>query len=197
MTRPEKRREIMQAAEKLFAGRRFHEITLDQVACQARVGKGTIYRYFKDKEDLFFQTAMDGLDHMRDLLLEQVPREAPFGQQLLLMCSEIGRFYRKRGRLFHMIHHHEGRLRAREQEMRHKWWERRMELVGAATEILERGVKQGSLRSDIPADQLARFLLGMLRTRWREYMHHPELKPSLQTVVDLFLQGARPQGPAE
>jgi len=43
--------------EKLFTSRRFHKITVDDVAQAAQVGKGTIYRYFQNKDDLFSQTA--------------------------------------------------------------------------------------------------------------------------------------------
>ena len=38
-----KERRIMEAAERLFTSRRFHEITLEEVAQAAKVGKGTIY----------------------------------------------------------------------------------------------------------------------------------------------------------
>ena len=71
-TRPDKRLAIMQAAESLFTSRRLHEITLDDVAREAQVGKGTIYRYFQDKDDLFFQTATQGFDELCDLLQQRV-----------------------------------------------------------------------------------------------------------------------------
>ena len=40
MIEQDKRQRIMQAAEKLFSSRRFHEITTDDVAREAKVGKG-------------------------------------------------------------------------------------------------------------------------------------------------------------
>ena len=57
MTNSDKRQQIMQAAERLFLGKRFHEVTTDEVAREAHVGKGTIYRHFKTKDELFFETA--------------------------------------------------------------------------------------------------------------------------------------------
>jgi AcrR family transcriptional regulator len=48
-----KRADILQAAAKLFAGRPFHEVKLDDVAADAKVGKGTLYIYFASKEALF------------------------------------------------------------------------------------------------------------------------------------------------
>ncbi len=68
----DKRQQIMLAAERLFLGRPFHEVTTDQVAHEAHVGKGTIYRYFKSKDDLFFETAHRGFDELCELLHREV-----------------------------------------------------------------------------------------------------------------------------
>jgi hypothetical protein len=55
----------------------------------------------------------------------------------------------------------------------------------------------GQIRADLPADILAEYLLGMLRTRSWELEDRPESQRKLPSVVDLFLNGAslpsRPQ----
>lgn len=43
---------ILGAGEQLFGTRRYDEITMEEVARQAGVGKGTLYRYFSGKEAL-------------------------------------------------------------------------------------------------------------------------------------------------
>ena len=55
MQRPNdaKRESIVKAAAGLFASRPFHEVTLDEVAASAKVGKGTLYTYFDSKEAIF------------------------------------------------------------------------------------------------------------------------------------------------
>ncbi|MCD6496685.1 MAG: TetR/AcrR family transcriptional regulator [Deltaproteobacteria bacterium] len=50
MKQRDKKQEIMNAVEHLFRNRRFHEVTLDEVAKEAQVGKGTIYRFFSDND---------------------------------------------------------------------------------------------------------------------------------------------------
>jgi len=47
------RQRIVDAAARLFAVQRFHEVRMEDLAAEAEVGKGTIYRYFHDKEDLY------------------------------------------------------------------------------------------------------------------------------------------------
>ena len=48
----DKREQIMQAALALFAERGYHGTPVSLIAERAKVGSGTIYRYFKDKDDL-------------------------------------------------------------------------------------------------------------------------------------------------
>src|SRR5262249_22995476 len=44
---------ILDAAGALFGRLRFHEVRMEDIAADAGVGKGTLYRYFKDKEELY------------------------------------------------------------------------------------------------------------------------------------------------
>jgi AcrR family transcriptional regulator len=55
MQRPDegKRQRIADTAARLFASRPFHKVRLDDVAAAAGVGKGTVYIYYKSKEDLY------------------------------------------------------------------------------------------------------------------------------------------------
>ena len=45
---------ILDAAEDLLAQKSLKEVTLAQIADQANVAKGTVYYYFKNKEDILF-----------------------------------------------------------------------------------------------------------------------------------------------
>jgi TetR/AcrR family fatty acid metabolism transcriptional regulator len=49
----EQAEKILAAASRLFGGQRYHEVRMDDVAAEAEVGKGTLYRYFHDKEELY------------------------------------------------------------------------------------------------------------------------------------------------
>ncbi len=53
--RTEKEIAIILAASEVFSENGFYQTTVEEVAKKAGIGKGTIYLYFKDKEDLFAQ----------------------------------------------------------------------------------------------------------------------------------------------
>lgn len=190
MARASKSQQIMQAAEKLFTSRRFHEITMDDVAREAGVGKGTIYRYFHDKDDLFFQTAMAGFDELCELLGRHVPGQACFSEQLLIACRQISGFFAYRQQLLRMIQTEDGRMPWCQGEMHERWMTRRKRLVAALAEMIRKGVSEGEVREDIPAEVLASFLMGMLRTRGRDLGDMPADMRQYEIVVELFCCGA-------
>ena len=188
----DKRRRIMRAAEQLFTSRRYHEITTDDIAREAKVGKGTIYRIFQDKDDLFFQTAAMGFEELCRLL---EPSRSSQGldlrDELVQACQRIGEFYAHRRQLFRMMQSEEGRMPWCRGKLRQQWHERRRHLIETVAAILRRGADRGQLRRDVEATALASVLLALLRTRWRELVDEQgEPALSYEQLVDLFLHGA-------
>ncbi len=55
---------ILGVATRAFDGKDFHEVLTDEIAATAGVGKATLYRYFRTKEDLYFATLMRGFDEL-------------------------------------------------------------------------------------------------------------------------------------
>jgi AcrR family transcriptional regulator len=186
--RQSKRDQIMMAAEQLFTNRRFHEITLDQVARAAGVGKGTIYLHFADKDDLFFQVATSGFSQLCEIVERGAVAGGPFHENLLAVCRQISVFFQRRRQLLRMMQTEDGRMAREHGAMRERWLTHRRPLVAALGKILAAGVREGVVREDVPPEALASFLLGMLRTRAREMEASDDI--SLDVVVRLFLFGA-------
>lgn len=190
MEQQDKRQMIMQAAEKLFTTRRFHEITLEEVACEAKVGKGTIYRYFQDKDDLFFQTAHWGMDELCELIRSKVPATDCFSSQLVDVCRLTTDFFERRRESFRMMQAQEDHVGLSTGPLYDRWLEHRKALVAAVAAVVQKGMDEGVLRPDVPADVQANFLMGMLRTRTRDLREAEAKYRSHQMVVEMFLHGA-------
>jgi AcrR family transcriptional regulator len=69
----DKRRRILDAALKVFAERGYEGTTVPQVAHAAKVGTGTLYRYFADKQALVNQVYRDAKLRLRAALLDDAP----------------------------------------------------------------------------------------------------------------------------
>lgn len=62
----DKRRKILEAAASIFSKMGFNKARIQDIAKLAGVGDGTIYQYFKNKEEILFSLP---IDHTRDLIL--------------------------------------------------------------------------------------------------------------------------------
>lgn len=62
----ERKLKILKSAVQSFAASGFHISDIDKIAKNAGVGKGTLYRYFQNKEDLFFESVKYCMDEMYD-----------------------------------------------------------------------------------------------------------------------------------
>jgi AcrR family transcriptional regulator len=80
----ETRRQIAEAARRLFAENGFERVTVAAVAAAADVSEATVFNYFPSKEDLFYS----GLEAFETALLEAI-RERPAGESFL---TAFGRF---------------------------------------------------------------------------------------------------------
>lgn len=65
-----KRNEILIAATKLFAVKGFENTTLDEIAEASEFGKGTLYNYFQNKEDILKATLENILEDYSKMLSE-------------------------------------------------------------------------------------------------------------------------------
>src|SRR5689334_1662479 len=59
----DKYQKIIQAATKLFAGKGFYNAKVSDVAKEAAVADGTIYLYFKNKDDLLISIFEESMDN--------------------------------------------------------------------------------------------------------------------------------------
>jgi len=71
----DKRERILEAAVKVFARNGFHATRVSEVAKAAGVADGTIYLYFKSKEELLFSLFEDRIDKLLVYMREELPKK--------------------------------------------------------------------------------------------------------------------------
>jgi AcrR family transcriptional regulator len=94
---------MLDAAARLFGAQRFHEVRMDDIAAQAEVGKGTLYRYFNDKEELFLALVERSSQQLLTYLLAEVERGDGPRAKLEAVAASIVKFFDERPHLFDLI----------------------------------------------------------------------------------------------
>ncbi len=178
------RDQIVAAALDLFLDRGI-DVPLDEIATVARVGIGTLYRRFPDRNTLIRAVAYEGLHRIVDIA-HAVWREEPDGWQAL--CRFLHRCVEMRlGALQSAIEprlHDDVRaapeLRTIRQEL--------IDLIDRMTTLAK---ADGALRLDVGTDEV-----GLLMTLQIYVPPDTPKEPAVRRVVDIMLDGLRNSVPS-
>lgn len=77
-----RKQDIIKAATQSFSSFGYKATTMDQVARLANVGKGTIYTFFKNKEELFNDIITTLIDDMENEAIQAISPEKSFKENL-------------------------------------------------------------------------------------------------------------------
>ena len=98
-----KEQRIIAAAEQIFAKHGYEKATVDEIIALADVGKGTLYKYFGNKEQLFYQLVCK----KNELFVERLDAAVAHGQdlehKLLAFFTEMIAFYKANAALWQII----------------------------------------------------------------------------------------------
>ena len=149
----QRRNDIIDAAEKVFFSRGFESATMDDVAALAELSKGTLYLYFKSKEDLQFAIFMRGSDILMKMMEDNLSKERNGYQRLLELAESFIRFSREYRNYFSLFMYYEGsRMEALNIDQEQlQIYLREQSPLALVTQQVSLGIQDGSLRGDLPA----------------------------------------------
>lgn len=176
---------ILQAAVELFTERDFHQVLMDDVAERAEVGKGTVYRYFPTKEELYFATIFEGWDQLAKELEAVVQQHGPLQKTLEHVTRRVLSYFWHRRQFVTLIHRLENNI---DGEGQADWQRRRDNIVGVFVDILSKGVETQTLSSG-QMRLITEMYLGMLRSIILYRGNHDTPDTMAPLAVQLFLDG--------
>ena len=176
---------ILDVAARLFAGHRFHEARMEDIAAAAEVGKGTIYRYFKDKEELYLALLERAACGISQRLRRETESAETVRERLEGVIQAILGYFDENPHLFDLIQHAEAMSRPQALVSWQRW---RDEVNDMVRQIFVEARESGAFAVADP-ELAALLLLGGLRSvlRFGSKPHAPDLG---RRIADLLLQGA-------
>jgi AcrR family transcriptional regulator len=175
---------ILRCAAEVFSQRPYHEVLTDEISGRLKMGKGTLYRYFPSKEELYFATLVDGLQGMQDALDAVLAPPRPLERTIEALTSTIIGYFWQRRDFFVLLHRHETKFNPSE---RVEWEQRRETVVARVADRI--AAELGRTRLD---PRLAvEMLFGMIRSAclYRDDAARPDDLARL--VTRTFLGGVR------
>ena len=136
-----RRDEILRAATDLFSEKGYHEVTMEEIAEEMGVSKGTIYNYFSSKENLYLEILKESFEAIEELLHEEIENSDPATLKLRKLLATIFTFYRRNLKVLRILSRDETHLLKEHFELTEKWRSRRVRLY---ERIIEKGIDEGS-----------------------------------------------------
>ena len=186
-----KRDAILRAAIDIFAERGYFNAQVADVARAAGVAAGTVYLYFKSKDDLlisiFERSMRDGLSRGREAVANLAD---PPERLRRLARGHLARLGSDRN--LAVVFQVELRQSTKFMERFSSTLLR--DYLGLIREAIADGQRQGIFRADIKPTSAAKMLFGALdemATNWILSKRRYSLEAEADEVVDFFLHGAR------
>ena len=180
---------ILEAAVKVFARQGFYQSTVAQIAKEAGVADGTIYLYFKNKDDILVNFFHYKTKQVFERFRAEVNKaESGLDKLRNLIRRHLTEFQRDRDMaiLYQVGTHQIDRLAEDQIREMSKMYQ---DLV---SEIVEAGQQEGSIRKDIYVGLVKRFILGGVDEVINTWLHSDndyDLVSMADPLVELFVRG--------
>jgi TetR/AcrR family fatty acid metabolism transcriptional regulator len=180
---------ILEAAVTVFAEQGFFQSTISQIAREAGVADGTIYLYFKNKDDILVQFFNYKTKLVFERFREEVDKAGSAREKLLnLIRRHLGEFQQDRNMavLYQSETHQINRMaEAQIREMAKMY-------LDIVSEIVEMGQQENIIRKDLYVGLVKRFILGAVDEVINTWIHangQYDLVSMADPLVDLFMKG--------
>jgi AcrR family transcriptional regulator len=179
------RERILKSAAELFADREFDPVLIDEVAAHAGVGKGSVYRQFKSKEELYAAAVIDGFAELQREIRTALAGCTSMREQLATIVRHTVRFFWTRRQFFALLRDPKALPPSQERQYRAQ----RNDLSRLISGVLDEAVRRGAMRPGFDTRIAAEALLGMVRGINRYGREYTTPDRAVDIVTSIFLDG--------
>lgn len=187
-----KRNKILEASVKVFVRKGYYRTQMEDVAREAGVAKGTLYLYFKSKEELFsaffesiFEQGLFNLTKIKKMPVNAIEKLRKFAKNQLEFCEKSMDLFMMISRESHQL---DKTLKA---EYKQKLMKKYKEIINSLSEIVKQGIKEKLIK---PIDIVLSSLIftGIIESavfKNVEFGKRVKLTKQLPMIMNIFLSG--------
>ncbi len=183
------RQKILEAALQVFSSRNYHDATVEEIARIAEVGKGTVYRYFKSKEDLYKQMIDEKLDELNSKIQKIIASQQDVMDIIWQCVTVYMQFFEQNRGLYRLI------LRDDAHSGGSKYLRRALRNLNPLRRKLLEAAKNGRfkpLNFETAFYGFMGFIHGVVQ-KWLDHNCNYSLLSEVPVVSEILLRGVIPQ----
>lgn len=182
----EVKEKIVQAAITTFSKYGYDKTRMDDIAKSANLGKGTLYLYFKSKEELFYAISENSIKELKEQLSKLFSKKED-------LVHDAEKFYDQYRNLIHDSEKVSFEIIAessRNPKLRKALYEQRMKVYDIVIDYLRRQIEKGFFRKDMDVNAIASGLValydGLTISKLLGISEHYNKKTWTQTIRAIF-----------
>ncbi|RMD94084.1 MAG: TetR/AcrR family transcriptional regulator [Calditrichaeota bacterium] len=190
MAKDNKRERILKAAVKVFAQRGFYNSRVSEIARHAGVADGTIYLYFKNKDEILISIFEEEMEKFINHVKKELQSTDNALKKIHKFIRAHFRFVKKHPKLAQVL---QLELRQSNKFLKEYTGTKLKEYLNLLASLIEEGQEQGIIRKDIHPSLAKHMLFGAmdeLSTHWvllkgKKY----DLEETAGQIADIFIKG--------
>lgn len=178
----------IEAAAQAFAEKGFHGATTHDIAAEMGIKQGSLYYYFKSKEQALQEVCEYGFENYVQQMEKICAKAQPFEAKMQMIITSHLTTYRQKNNAM-KVHNDQRLYLPKERRQRLKELGTRYRQMLENT--LQEGVQADTIRADIDTHFVAYSIIGMCNS-WGAYLVRDEsldLFDTIQQCADLVLRG--------
>jgi TetR/AcrR family transcriptional regulator, repressor for uid operon len=182
----EVKEKIVQAAITTFSKYGYDKTRMDDIAKSANLGKGTLYLYFKSKEELFYAISENSIKELKEQLSKLFSKKED-------LVHDAEKFYDQYRNMIHDSEKVSFEIIAessRNPKLRKALYEQRMKVYDIVIDYLRRQIEKGFFRKDMDVNAIASGLValydGLTISKLLGISEHYNKKTWTQTIRAIF-----------
>ncbi len=186
----DKRKRILRSAVKVFAQKGFYNSKIAEIAKNARVADGTIYLYFKNKDEILISIFEEEMAKFITEAQNEIDSESTVIKKIERFVYTHLNFVKKNPKLAQVL---QLELRQSNKFIKEYTGSKLREYLNLIGDLIEEGQRQGVIRQDIQPGVAKRALFGALdeiATHWVLLKNSKyDLEQSAKQIAEIFIRG--------
>ena len=185
--------QIQEAAEKLFAEKGFHLTTVEEIAREANLAKGTIYLHFANKKDLFLSVIEKKLHVLLEKIKVGITQGKSFSEKIRLAIGVHLKFLENNANFFKITQTFPEQFK---KELEEKLLQRVIKInsqyLALVDSLIKQGIEEGEIKNLNPR-KLAVILIGIVHSLTIYWVYGGErdsLSADRSLAWEIFWKGA-------
>ncbi|MEI7638300.1 MAG: TetR/AcrR family transcriptional regulator [Syntrophus sp. (in: bacteria)] len=191
---------ILKAARKLFFDKGFKNVTVESIAKKAELSKGSVYLYFKSKEDIYTQILLSDIDKFHKVMANIIREGQSSSATLMSLANLYADFFMNDSELFRIMMNYMLNIDHMNlpEEIDHLIVKATNKTIDIIEEIFMIGVRSGEFPLYIDLRQKRNAIWGLLNGTislhlftGTEEKREERIRSTIQTGLNTFLRGMR------